>query len=202
MRPCSSNFLRDAAEICRSRGALMIIDEIQTGAGRTGRFLASQAQPMSYDIVTLGKGLAGGLPVGATLVSAEVADNIYRGAHTSTFGGNPLTAAGILATLSLLDAARLAHITAMGEYFIERLNHLTLPAAHEVRGRGLMLGVEVTKPRDAVLKSLQKAGVLAIPAGEDVVRFLPPYIIEKHDVDTVVEELRKSLAEPDTPGGG
>jgi acetylornithine/LysW-gamma-L-lysine aminotransferase len=189
----SPGYLRRAAEICRARGVLMIVDEIQTGTGRTGFFLASQAEGLSYDIITLGKGLGGGLPLGATLVTAAVAEAVPKGAHTSTLGGNPLAAAGILATLEFLDEARLAHISEVGAYFLDCLRSMASPHIKDTRGRGLMIGLEVGCPRDAVLKALQKERILAIPAGDSVVRFLPPYILEKSHVDILCEKLDRVL---------
>ncbi len=190
----AEGYLGHAARICRSRGALMIVDEIQTGTGRTGRFLASHAEGLTYDIVTLGKGLAGGIPVGATLVSAAVARGVARGAHTSTFGGNPLAAAGILAVLELMDQERLGHISAIGKRFLEGLRGLPGPNIVEARGRGLMIGLELRRSRDEVLERLQREGVLAAPAGENVVRFLPPYIVEMTHVDIVLGRLERILA--------
>ena len=143
IRPPRPGYLAEAFRICHDRGVLVILDEIQTGTGRTGRFLASQSEPLRYDIVTLGKGLAGGLPVGATLVSEAVARAVPRGAHTSTFGGNPLTAAGIQATLGLLDSAALARVSDLGSAAIERLRSLASPLVRDVRGAGLMLGLQV-----------------------------------------------------------
>jgi acetylornithine/LysW-gamma-L-lysine aminotransferase len=191
-----SGYLRQAAHICRSRGVLLIVDEIQTGTGRTGTFLACQAEGIVPDILTLGKGLGGGLPLGVTLVTAKVAEAIPRGSHTSTMGGNPLAAAGVLATLEFLDEARLAHVIEVGDYFLESLNSLAGPAVKDIRGRGLMIGLEVTCSRDAVLKALQKERVLAIPAGDSVVRFLPPYILEKSHVDMLIEKLESIFASP------
>jgi acetylornithine/LysW-gamma-L-lysine aminotransferase len=191
-----AGFLAQAFRICRARGVLTILDEIQTGTGRTGRFLASHADRLDYDILTLGKGLAGGIPVGATLVSEAVAASVPRGAHTSTFGGNPLAAAGILATLGLLDDGVLARITSIGAYAQERLRTARSPLIREVRGAGLMLGVEVACPRDAVLKALQAKGILAIPAGDDVVRFLPPYIISEAEIDGLAAAFAEIFAAP------
>jgi acetylornithine/LysW-gamma-L-lysine aminotransferase len=191
-------FFRAASDLCRSRGALLILDEVQTGAGRTGRFLRSQEEGLSYDIVTMGKGLAGGIPIGAALVSAAVAEHIPRGSHTSTFGGNPLACAGIKATLRLLDESRLEHIAALGAYFLDELGRLSFPQIKEARGKGLMIGLEVAEGRDDILKALQREKVLAVPAGENVVRFLPSYIFEREHVDFIIEKLRRVLqAEPE-----
>jgi len=189
----AEDYLRRAAELCRSRGALLILDEVQTGTGRTGSFLASQAAGISYDIVSLGKGLGAGIPIGATLVSEEVASSIPRSSHTSTFGGNPLAAAGVLAALDILDESLQTHVDSAGAYFRERLGAVKSELVVAVRGKGLMIGVEVTDRRDDILKGLQRERVLAIPAGENVVRFLPPYIIETRHVDSAVEVFARVL---------
>ncbi len=184
-------YLESAAEMCRSKGALLILDEVQTGVGRTGFFLASDFERSTYDIITLGKGLAGGIPVGATLVSESVAEKIPRSSHTSTFGGNPLAAAGILAVLDLLDDERLAHILKVGGYLLEGLRSMRSDLVVEARGAGLMLGLEVRERRDEVLKELQRARILAIPAGENVIRLLPPYILEKAHVDVALDKIAR-----------
>jgi acetylornithine/LysW-gamma-L-lysine aminotransferase len=187
-------FLKRAGEICRSRGALLILDEVQTGVGRTGDFLASQAEGLAYDIVTLGKGLACGIPVGATLVSREVGEKIPRSSHTSTFGGNPLAAAGVLAALEILDDALAAHVRAMGERFLAGLRAIGDERITAIRGRGLMIGAEVRSQRDEVLKGLQENKVLAIPAADNVVRFLPPYVIRREHIDEALGKFRAVLA--------
>lgn len=189
-----SGYLAQAAALCRSRGALLIIDEIQTGMGRTGRFLASHSEDIDYDVVTLGKGMGGGIPAAATLVSQAVADKIPRSSHTSTFGGNPLAAAGLAATLELLDESLLAHVRETGEYFLGRLRAIRSGLIVQVRGKGLMIGMEVAAKRDEILKELQRDHVLAIPAAENVVRFLPPLIIEKDRLDEAAGKIENVLA--------
>ena len=196
VRSPDPGYLGRAFRICRARGVLVILDEIQTGTGRTGRFLASQSEPLRYDIVTLGKGLAGGLPIGATLLTEEIAGAVPRGAHTSTFGGNPLAAAGILATLGLLDSAALSSVSDLGRTALEGLRSLESPLLRGIRGAGLMIGLQVAQSRDGILKALQRERILAIPAGDDVVRFLPPYIIGPEHIERLVETLRKILLLP------
>jgi acetylornithine/LysW-gamma-L-lysine aminotransferase len=186
-------YLQSVREICTSRKVLLILDEIQTGTGRTGAFLASAREGIEADIICLGKGLAGGLPVGATVVSAEVAARAVRSSHTSTFGGNPLACAGVNAVLDYLQDAELERISSLGLYFQWELDRLRCEGVAAVRGRGLMIGAVVRERRDEVLKGLQREKVLAIPAGSDVVRFLPPYIIEKAHIDDTVAALRTVL---------
>lgn len=186
-----SDYIRRAKQICEANGVLMILDEIQTGMGRTGFFLASHMDKMSYDLVCLGKGLAGGIPVGATLVSEEIASKISKTIHTSTFGGNPLAGAGILATLELLDDALLSRVLKIGSHFLKVLRQIPSDLITQIRGQGLMLGIELAMKRDEVLKNLQKEKILAIPAADKVVRFLPPYILEEKHVDKIADALER-----------
>ena len=186
-------YLRSAREICTARGVLLILDEIQTGTGRTGTFLASAREGIEADIICLGKGLAGGLAVGATVVSAEIASRAVRSSHTSTFGGNPLACAGVNAILDYLEDAELERISRLGLYFRQEMDRLRGDRVTAVRGRGLMIGAVVPERRDEVLKGLQREKVLAIPAGNEVVRFLPPYIIEKEHIDRTVAALHAVL---------
>ncbi|MBI2841509.1 MAG: aspartate aminotransferase family protein [Acidobacteria bacterium] len=187
-----ATYLRAVREICDRTGVLLILDEIQTGAGRTGTFLASRHSGVDGDIVCLGKGIAGGVPIGITATTAEVADRIGRSAHTSTFGGNPLACAGVLAVLGVLDDSFLAEVAAKGRVFMERLSELDSPLVKAVRGSGLMIGVEVFSKRNEILQSLQRARILTIPAGENVVRFLPPYVIDEAHLESVVETLNRT----------
>lgn len=182
-------YLKKVQQICIKRGVILIFDEIQSGAGRTGRFLASHEEDLSPDIVTLGKALAGGMPIGVTLVSNEVAGKIPKAFQTSTFGGNPLAARGVVEILNLLDEKRLKYINKIGNYFLSELQKIKSSNIKEVRGKGLMIGIEVKKDRDKVLKNLQLNKILACPASENVVRFLPPYTITKKEIDTVVNVL-------------
>ena len=188
-----SDYLQKVREMCDKHNILLILDEIQTGCGRTGTFLASQKSKINYDIVCMGKGLAGGLPIGATLVSKEIAVKIPKQIHTSTFGGNPLACAGIIATLELLSEEMMAHVQEMGTYFISQLKTITSPLVSDVRGQGLMIGLEMKDKRNEVLKALQIHNILAIPAGENVVRFLPPFIIQKKHIDEAIAVLNTIL---------
>lgn len=188
-----TGYLKRVKELCERSNILLILDEVQTGTGRTGYFLASQAEGLSYDILCLGKGLAGGLPIGATLISPKVAEKIPKSIHTSTFGGNPLSALGILLTLDLLDENRLSHIQKVGDYFLDEMKKLKSDFIQKVRGKGLMIGIEVVDKRNKILQSLQKEKILAIPATDNVIRFLPPYIIEKNHVDTVSVAMDRIL---------
>lgn len=186
-------YLRSARQLCTDRGALLITDEVQSGVGRTGRFLAAEHEGVAADIVCLGKGLAGGIPVGATVVTRAVGERLERGAHSSTFGGNPLALAGARFVLATLDAAMLQHVSLTGEAFLAALRSVTHDLVPGARGRGLMLGLVVSDRRDDILRGLQQHKVLAVPAGSHVVRFLPPYAIESSHIDRAVGALRDTL---------
>lgn len=189
----SPEYLKQVRVLCDAKNILLIIDEIQTGMGRTGTFLASHQSDVQGDIVCLGKGLAGGIPVGATVVNQAIAAVIPKHIHTSTFGGNPLACAGVLATLSLLEERQLAEVQRLGALFIEKLRTLSSPFIQEVRGAGLMIGIVVKDKRNQLLKLLQDRQVLVIPAGDDVVRLLPPFVITEADMDRTIQALDESL---------
>jgi acetylornithine/succinyldiaminopimelate/putrescine aminotransferase len=185
-------YLKEVRRLASEAGVLLIMDEIQTGCGRTGSFLGCEHEQVAPDIVCLGKGLGGGIPVGATAVSGSIAARLERGVHTSTFGGNPLACAGALAILQFLTPDVMCDVWRLGDGFMARLRDV-LPSSASVRGRGLMIGVEVQGRRDEALKGLQREGILAIPAGSDVVRFLPPYVVSPQDLDRAAEVLGSLL---------
>jgi predicted acetylornithine/succinylornithine family transaminase len=188
------DYFRKVREICDKKGVLLILDEIQTGVGRTGKFLASQNFGVEGDIICLGKALAGGIPVGVTILKQKVAEKLERGIMSSTFGGNPLACAATLAVLSLVGEKLLSHIKEMGNYFLENLKQIKSEKIVEVRGKGLMIGIEFKTNVTPILKALQEKGILAIPAGEgNVIRFLPPYIVEKRHIQETVKALREIL---------
>lgn len=193
--PGSQEYLKGVRSLCTASGALFIADEIQCGMGRTGSFLNLFQAGVAADILCLGKGLAGGLPVGATIVNKSVADRIPKLIHSSTFGGNPLVCAAVEATLQELTAELIAHVSEMGDYFLSQLRGLRHSAITEIRGAGLMIGIDVAPDRNMVLKELQKKGILAIPAGEHTVRFLPPYIINQAQIDHVCQAFAETLTQ-------
>ena len=184
------SYLKKVRDVCTKKQILLIIDEIQTGCGRTGSFLASQRYHINGDIICLGKGLAGGIPIGATIMNRTIALSIPKHVHTSTLGGNPLACAGIIATLHLLNRQRLHHIQKMGNYFQEQLRTLRSPIIVEVRGSGLMIGLVVTDKRNQLLKLIQDKYILVIPAGDNVIRFLPPFLITKKQIDHTIHTLQ------------
>lgn len=198
VRPLSREFLEAARAICDERGALLIFDEIQCGMGRVGRLFAYQAFGVKPDILTLAKGLGGGVPIGAVCATEEAAKGFAPGDHGSTFGGNPLACAAALATVKTLLAEDLpARAAAMGEYLLSGLRRLQVkhPAlVKEVRGMGLMLGIELTRPARPVLEKCHELGLLVNDTAETVVRLLPPYIITEADADRALEILDQALA--------
>jgi acetylornithine/LysW-gamma-L-lysine aminotransferase len=172
---------------------LLIVDEVQTGLGRTGRLFACQHHDLGPDILCLGKGLAGGVPMGATLLGSRVKE-LPSGAHGSTFGGNPLACAAALSTLGYIEDHDLPRqAVEKGAYLLEKLRAIQSPRIRQVRGLGLMVGVELKEKVQPHLVALMERGVLALPAGKTVLRLLPPLVIGYTDLDTVVDKLAEVL---------
>jgi acetylornithine/LysW-gamma-L-lysine aminotransferase len=196
--PGSAEYLRGAQQLCHERGALLIIDEVQTGLGRTGKLFAIQHHKLQPDLLCLAKSIAGGLPMGATLIGERV--GVLPGhIHGSTFGGNPLACAASLAALSEMERLDLpARAAENGAYFKERLQNAARnsPLIREVRGLGLLVGVELKKKSAPYIQALGKRGVLALSAGMNVIRFLPPLVITREQLDRVTDTLTQVLAEP------
>ncbi len=196
IHPVSLEFLQMARELADRHGALLILDEIQCGLGRTGRYFAYQHCGVRPDIVTVAKPLAAGLPLGAILTTNRVASSMHPGLHGTTFGGGPLACAVAIEFLRQLDGL-LDHVKELGDYFQNELE--TLKAKYTcisaVRGRGLMLGMELDSADLAktVASELFKKKILINRTHETVLRFLPPYIIRKKHVDTVVRALDTAL---------
>lgn len=189
------DYLRGLRRLCDERGALLIIDEIQTGLGRTGRWFAFEHADIIPDIVTLGKGLAGGIPMGAVCWRDSLG-TLPQGTHGTTFGGNPLACAAALASLSALCSENLpARAAELGAWLLDELRAVNHPQIRDVRGLGLIVGVELRSRVTPVLKNLQDRGVLALPAGFNVLRLLPPLIITPHELEQVVAAVRESLNE-------
>jgi acetylornithine/LysW-gamma-L-lysine aminotransferase len=195
VRPADEEFLVGAQELCRRRGALLILDEIQTGFGRTGRMFAFEHYGLEPDLLCLAKSIAGGIPMGATLLHSKF-DALPSQVHGTTFGGNPLACAGALAALDEIEKRELADRAAeLGAWFKAGLEGIDSPLIREVRGLGLMVGVELRQKVTPYLQSLMENGVLALPAGLTVLRFLPPLVIEKEDLGKVVEVVRATLSD-------
>lgn len=199
IHPADPEFLQAARKLTQERGALLIMDEIQSGVGRTGKFLATEHYGIQPDLVTLAKGLGGGVPIGALLMSEEIALKMPKGGHGTTFGGNALASAAGLAVLEEIEAHDLIrHAAEMGAYFQERIRALNAPQIREVRGLGLLIGVEFKEKVAPYIAALKEAGVLVINAGATVIRFVPPLIISKAEVDEVVNRLQGVLEHTET----
>lgn len=194
VRPASPGYLAGAQEICGRHGALLIVDEVQTGLGRTGKLFACQHHAVAPDLLCLGKGIAGGVPMGAVLIGARV-PALPQGVHGSTFGGNPLACAAAVAALEYIVGEDLAgRAERLGQWLLGRLRELASPKVREVRGLGLMVGIELREKVQPYLVALQERGVLALPAGPTVLRFLPPLVIAQADLQQVVATVAAVLA--------
>ncbi|MBP2637360.1 MAG: argD 1 [Firmicutes bacterium] len=193
-----TDYLLKVRQLCDKYGALLILDEIQTGIGRTGKMFAYELFGIKPDIVTLAKGLAGGVPIGAFIASDKVAAAFTAGDHGSTFGGNPLACAAANAVLTVLEQEKLLeNAQTIGDYLISKLNELKAkyPALiTEVRGKGLIVGAKLTCPgRDIVNSCLSQGAIINCTAG-DILRFVPPLNITKVHVDEMIAILDKTLA--------
>jgi len=185
-------FLQDVRKLCDERSILLIFDEIQSGFGRTGKMWAGEHWNTAPDIMCLAKGIAGGVPMGATLVRSDILACMQKGEHSSTFGGNPLScAAGIGAIQALTKDGLVENAAKMGKIFIDELERLKEKhkIIREVRGKGLMIGVELKfEVKDILLEGIQK-GVLLLYSGKNIIRLLPPLVITEEDITKVIEIL-------------
>ncbi len=190
--PLSEEYLRAAADIAKRHDILLVIDEVQTGMGRTGAFYSYMRFGLQPDIVTSAKGLGGGLPIGAVLFGGRTADVLTPGTHGSTFGGNPVVTAGALDIVGRLTPEFLAEVSRKGERLISALTGAK--GIRSVTGRGLMLGVLTEKPAGEVIAALRDEGVLVIKA-KDKVRLLPPLNITDDEIDFAVRAIKKVCAQ-------
>jgi len=185
-------FLQEVRKLCDEKGILLIFDEIQAGLGRTGRLWACDHWNTAPDILCLAKGIAGGVPMGATLVRPDILASMSKGEHSSTFGGNPLSCAAGIATLhALTQDGLIENSEKMGKLFREGLEKLKEKHTiiREIRGKGLMIGVELKFEVKDVLMNLMKEGVLMLYSGRNILRILPPLVITKEDITKVLETL-------------
>ena len=195
IRVPADGYLNGVRELCTTHGALLICDEIQTGF-RTGAPLAFTREGIVPDILCLSKSIANGLPIGVTVVTDAVSERVPKGSHGGTFSGNPLVCAAGVATLQVLADERLhSQATEKGARFQQRVRELGLPQIREVRGRGLMLAVELKKPATAVIKAMQERGVLVLPGGGTVIRFLPSILIDDVQLDEGVDALAAAISQ-------
>ena len=193
VHPLEADYLRELRRLCSERGALLVADEIQTGLGRTGRWFGFEHAGITPDIITLGKGIAGGVPMGVTAWCGE-RGQFEAGAHGSTFGGNPLACAAALAALGVLRDDRLPeHSAELGAQLMDELRARHLPQVREVRGLGLLIGVELRGRVTPILKNLQERGVLALPAGLNVLRLLPPLVLTDGEAERLLEAVAEVL---------
>jgi len=195
--PAEQEFLKELRKLCDKKNLVLIFDEIQTGFGRTGEFFAYQYYKVKPDIITLAKSIANGIPLGATVVDKKYADVFDYGDHGSTFGGNLLACSVAVEVIKKINDKLLSHVKNVGEYFYDKLAELKnkYKFVNSVRGVGLMLGMELNFPCRNVVEKCLKNGLVINVTQEKVLRFLPPIIIEKSDVDNAVKILDNVLSE-------
>jgi len=185
-------FLQEVRKLCDEKGILLIFDEIQAGLGRTGRLWACDHWNTAPDILCLAKGIAGGIPMGVTLVRPDILDSMSKGEHSSTFGGNPIScAAGIAALKALTEDGLIENSEKMGKIFREGLENLKEKHTmiREIRGKGLMIGIEMKFEIKDILMGLIKEGVLMLYSGRNILRILPPLVISENDITKVLHAL-------------
>lgn len=188
-------FLKAASEICAKNNVLFIADEIQSGLGRSGKTFACDWESVVPDIYILGKALGGGvMPISCIAANKEILSVFNPGSHGSTFGGNPLASAVAIAALDVIEEEKLAERSLeLGAYFIEQLKTIENPAIKEIRGRGLFIGVELNVPARPFCEKLKEEGLLCKETHEMVIRFAPPLIISKEDLDWAIEKIKRVL---------
>lgn len=186
--PAPHGFLKAVRDLCDEHDLLFIADEVQTGVGRTGKFFGYQAEDVLPDVITMAKGLGGGLPIGACIARGKAAGLFTPGSHGTTFGGNPVATAAANAVLDTVDGAFIENVSAKGALLADRVSQL--PQVAEVRGRGLMLGVVLKEPiaKAAVSAGLKRGLILNAPS-ESVIRLTPPLVIEEEDIVEAVDRL-------------
>ncbi len=189
------DYFRTVRDVCDDTGALLIVDEVQTGLGRTGKMFGIEHYGITPDIMCIGKSLGGGLPITATVLHERLG-TIKKGIHGSTFGGNPIACAAAIAAIEFIIKKNLSERAKnLGEYFLRKLKSISSPTIREVRGIGLMLGVELKNKNVTFLNYLLDKGVAAIPSGTTVVRFLPPLVIEMEDINKTISAFEEALVE-------
>jgi len=187
------NYLKEIRDFCNSKNILMILDEVQCGLGRTGKFFAYQHAGIIPDIVTIAKGLANGLPIGAVICSKEISDQIKPGNHGSTFGGNPIAVSAAIKVVNLIDEKLLKEIGSLGGTLVNSLHSLHLNNIKDIRGKGLMIGIEFIEGYQAknIAGKLIEEGVVVGTSGDTVLRILPPFIISEKEIVKFLSIFRK-----------
>ena len=200
-------FLKGLRDICDKHGILLIFDEVQSGVGRTGKMFACQNWGVEPDIMTLAKGIGSGMPIGLIVARKSVMSQWKHGAHGNTYGGNPVACAAAIETLRLVESEYAANAAVMGEYFMDKLRDMAtrFDVIGEVRGQGLMIGMELVKDRqtkepaktvcDELVRKAFQNGLLLLSCGVSTVRFMPPLMVDKAIIDEAMEMLEASLAE-------
>lgn len=192
--PASAEYLQALRAICDERGALLVVDEIQAGLGRCGDWFSFQHAGIVPDVIAMGKGIAGGLPMGAVAWRGELG-TLPRSSHGSTFGGNPLACSAAIATLSTLRNENLPERACeLGAWIMAELEALNLAQVREIRGRGLLIGIELRTRVTPALMALQERGILALPAGLNVLRLLPPLILTREEARRAIDTIAEILA--------
>ncbi|WP_413300723.1 ornithine--oxo-acid transaminase [Bacillus sp. 1P10SD] len=189
-------FLKKASELCKEQNVLFIADEIQVGLARTGKMFACDWEEVDPDMLILGKALGGGVfPISCVVANSDVLGVFNPGSHGSTFGGNPLACAVSLAALDVIEEEKLAERSLeLGKYFLEQLNTITNPMIKDIRGRGLFIGVELTEAARPYCEALKEAGLLCKETHDTVIRFAPPLIITKEEIDWAIEKIKLVLS--------
>ena len=196
VRPLDGDFVRAVAAFCREKDLLLLVDEVQTGVGRTGSLFAFQQYGILPDVCSFAKGIAGGLPMSGILANEKCRQVLTPGTHATTFGGNPVCAAAALAVLDTLDTAALNQVTDKGFYLREQIAALGSPYVRDVRGMGLMVGVGIQGMTHAeAAAKLREAGLLCLTAGSDTLRLLPPLTITKAELDEGLAIMKKVLCD-------
>jgi ornithine--oxo-acid transaminase len=191
----SAGFLKKAYELCRENNALFIADEIQTGLGRTGKLFACDWENVVPDVYILGKALGGGvIPISAVVAGKEILGVFEPGSHGSTFGGNPLACACAIAALNVIEEENLVQRSLeMGEYFMSKLKEIKNPVIKEIRGKGLLIGIELKENARPYCEKLKANGLLCKDTHETVIRLAPPLVISKYEIDWALERIKKVL---------
>jgi len=192
--PLDTTFVQEVASFCKSRDIMLLIDEVQTGIGRTGSLFCFQQYGIMPDAVTFAKGIAAGLPFGGVLAAKSCAGTLSAGTHATTFGGNPICAAGANAVLAELTPDFLGEVTEKGAYIRETVAGWNLPVVTNVRGLGLMIGIVVNCSHREAVGKLVESGLLALTAGADTIRLMPPLTITKAEIDAGLAILKAILA--------
>jgi acetylornithine aminotransferase len=189
---CDDDYLKGLREICDANGWLLMLDEVQTGMGRTGKMFAFQHYGVMPDVITLAKGLGGGVPVGACVARGEAGTLFQPGSHGSTFGGNPLACTAGLTTLDIIESENLCqNATDVGAHIRSSLQRALAetPGVKDIRGKGLMIGIELDRPCGDLVKTALEAGLLINVTADNVVRLVPPLVISRTEADQLVGEL-------------